>query len=81
MEYINHLNKKLMIMKNLELILLSILGITFIVHTFPFFKGFYDGYRDARRAYNSSDLDDCQYYARKAYRHASYAESEASSCN
>ena len=41
----------------------------------------YDGYRDAKKAYRSSDLDRCQRYARKAYRHASYAESEASYCN
>ena len=41
----------------------------------------YDGYRDAKKAYRSSDLDSCQYYARKAYKHGSYAESEASSCN
>ena len=41
----------------------------------------YDAFRDAKRAYNSSDLDNCQYYARKAYRHGSYAEDEASSCN
>ena len=37
----------------------------------------YDGYRDAKRAYNSDDLDTCQTYSRKAYRHFSYAESEA----
>ena len=41
----------------------------------------YDGYRDAKKAYRSGDLDSCQRYARKAYRHFSYAESEASSCN
>ena len=41
----------------------------------------YDGIRDAKRAYNSSDLDDCQYYAKKAYRHFSNAESYASDCN
>ena len=40
----------------------------------------YDGYRDAKRAYNSSDLDSCQEYARKAYKHGSYAEDEAGSC-
>ena len=39
-----------------------------------------DGYRDAKRAYNSDDLDSCQSYARKAYRHGSYAEDEANSC-
>ena len=41
----------------------------------------YDGYRDAKRAYNSDDLESCQLFARKAYRHGSYAEGEASSCN
>ena len=41
----------------------------------------YDGYRDAKKAYRSDDLDSCQSYARRAYRHFSYAESEASSCN
>jgi len=41
----------------------------------------YDGYRDAKRAYRSSDLISCQRYARKAYRHLSYAESGASSCS
>ena len=35
-------------MKNLELILLSILAFTFFVQVFPFVKGFYDGYTDAR---------------------------------
>ena len=40
----------------------------------------YDGYRDAKRAYRSSDLSSCQRYAKKAYRHLSYAEDEASSC-
>ena len=41
----------------------------------------YDGYRDARKAYRSSDLSRCKRYAKKAYRHASYAEDEANSCN
>ena len=41
----------------------------------------YDAYRDAKRAYNSSDLSDCQYYARKAKKHASWAEDYARSCN
>ena len=41
----------------------------------------YDGYRDAKRAYNSDDLDSCQFYARKAYKHFSYAEDEAISCS
>ena len=41
----------------------------------------YDGYRDAKKAYRASDLSSCQRYAKKAYRHFSYAESEASSCN
>ncbi len=41
----------------------------------------YDGYRDAKRAYYSSDLDNCQYYARKAYKHLSWAESYAADCN
>ena len=41
----------------------------------------YDGYRDAKRAYNSDDLDSCQSYARKAYRHGSYVEDEANSCS
>ena len=41
----------------------------------------YDGYRDAKRAYYSSDLDDCQYYARKAMRHASYTEDYARGCD
>ena len=40
----------------------------------------YDGYRDARKAYRSSDLSSCQRYARKAYRHLSSAEDEAISC-
>ena len=40
----------------------------------------YDGVRDSKRAYNSSDLDSCQSDARKAYRHFSYAESYASDC-
>ena len=41
----------------------------------------YDAYRDARKAYRASSLSSCKSYARKAYRHASYAESEASYCN
>ena len=40
-----------------------------------------DAYSDARRAYNSSDLDDCQSYARRAKSSASDAEYAASSCN
>ena len=40
----------------------------------------YDGYRDARKAYRAGDLSRCKRYARKAYKHFSYAESEASSC-
>ncbi len=40
----------------------------------------YDGYRDAKRAYRASTLKKCRSYARKAYRHASYAESHANSC-
>ena len=41
----------------------------------------YDGVRDSKKAYNSSDLDSCQFYARRAYRHFSYAESYASDCD
>ena len=41
----------------------------------------YDAYRDAKRAYRSNDLDSCQRYAKKAYRHFSDAEYYASSCN
>jgi hypothetical protein len=41
----------------------------------------YDGVRDSKRAYNSSDLDSCQYYARKARRHGQDAESSASYCD
>ncbi len=39
------------------------------------------GIRDAKKAYRSSELSRCKRYAKKAYRHASYAESESSSCN
>lgn len=35
-------------MKNLELILLSVLVLTFFIQVFPFVKGFYDGYNDAQ---------------------------------
>lgn len=41
----------------------------------------YGGYRDAKRAYNSEDLESCQTYALKAKRHGSYVEDEASSCS
>ena len=41
----------------------------------------YDGVRDSKRAYNSSDLDRCQSYARKARRHGQNAESYASNCD
>ena len=41
----------------------------------------YDAYRDAKKAYKSSNLDRCRHYARRAKKDASYAESEASSCN
>ena len=41
----------------------------------------YSAYRDAKKAYRASSLSSCKTYARKAYRHASYAESEASYCN
>ena len=48
MEYINHHHKKLMIMKSLEIILLSILAFVLFIQVFPFMKGFYDGYIDAK---------------------------------
>ena len=41
----------------------------------------YDAYRDAKSAYRANDLDSCQRYAKKAYRHASYAQDYASYCN
>ena len=41
----------------------------------------YDGYRDARKAYRASSLSRCKRYAKKAYRHLSYAESEADDCD
>ena len=41
----------------------------------------YNAYKDAKRAYRSSDLDSCQNYARKAYRHASYTEDYARYCD
>tara|TARA_B100001964_G_scaffold190443_1_gene212468 strand:- start:45 stop:263 length:219 start_codon:yes stop_codon:yes gene_type:complete len=41
----------------------------------------WDGYRDAKKAYRSSDLNDCQYYAKKAYRHASWTEDYANGCD
>ncbi len=40
----------------------------------------YDGYRDAKKAYRSGDLSGCQRYAKKAYRHLSYAADEANNC-
>ena len=41
-----------------------------------------DAYSDSRKAYYwSSDIDECQWYARKAMRHFSDAESYASDCN
>ena len=40
----------------------------------------YDAHRDAKKAYRSDNLSDCQIYAKRANRHLSYAESEASSC-
>ena len=40
----------------------------------------YDAYKDARKAYRANNLNDCQRYAKKAYRHLSYAESEANYC-
>ena len=48
-----------MIMKNLELILLFILAFTFVVHVFPFVKGFYAGYMDAKngRPFNENIKD------------------------
>ena len=41
----------------------------------------YAGYKDAKKAYKSSELSGCKRYAKKAYRHASSAEDEANSCN
>ena len=41
----------------------------------------HDAYRDAKRAYNSNDLESCQLFACKAFGHWSYAEGEVSSCN
>ena len=41
----------------------------------------WDAGRDAKRAYYSSDLDSCQYYARKAKRHASWTEDYANGCD
>ena len=45
-------------MKNLELILLSVLALTFFIQVFPFVKGFYHGYMDAKneRPFNE-DID------------------------
>jgi hypothetical protein len=40
----------------------------------------YDGIRDSKKAYKSSDLDSCQSYSRKAYKHFSNAESYAGNC-
>ena len=72
----------------MRFILLKIIFFSFFIYSTNVFADCsdaeseaYDGYRDAKRAYNSDDLDNCQYYARKAYRHGSYAESEASSCS
>jgi hypothetical protein len=41
----------------------------------------YDAYRDARKAYRSNNLSDCQRYAKRAYRHASYTEDYARDCS
>ena len=41
----------------------------------------YDGVWDSKRAYNSSNLDSYQFYARKAERHGQDAESSASYCD
>ena len=40
-----------------------------------------NGYKDSKKAYYSSDLYNCQYYARKAYKHLSLAKSYASDCD
>ena len=70
-------------MKKLLILLFSIfvLSGTSFANCYDAESEAYDGYRDARKARNSSDLDSCQYYARKAYRHFSDAESNASSCD
>ena len=70
-------------MKKLLLILFSM----FVLCTSSFASCYYaeseayDAYRDAKKAYRASSLSSCKSYARKAYKHASYAESESGSCN
>ena len=41
----------------------------------------WDGYRDAKKAYRSSDLASCQKYARRAKRHASWTADYANECD
>ena len=64
--------------------LIIFLKIVFISNAFADCDGSeseaYDGIRDSKRAYNSSDLDSCQSYAKRARRHGQEAESYASSC-
>ena len=69
-------------MKKLLILLFSIfvLSGTSFANCYDAESEAYDAFRDAKRAYNSSDLDNCQYYARKAYRHFSDVESYASNC-
>ena len=40
-----------------------------------------DAYRDAKSAYYSDNIDDCQHYSNKAKRHASDAESSGCTCS
>ena len=70
-----------------KLLGIVVLGLLFTTNSYPdsdcssCASEAWDGSRDAMRAYRSSELNDCQYYAKKAYRHLSYAESYASDCN
>jgi len=70
-------------MKKFIIAIVFILGSISIAHSscYEAESEAYDGYRDAKKAYRSSDLSSCQSYAKKAYRHASYAEDAALYCN
>ena len=69
------------VMSLVSIVLIVFLSVPALADCSPAASEGYDGYRDAKKAYRSDDLDSCQRYAKKAYKHGSDVESYANSCS
>ena len=69
------------VMSLVSIVLIVFLSVPALADCSPAASEEYDGYRDAKKAYRSDDLDSCQRYAKKAYKHGSDVESYANSCS